>query len=397
MKYPIYALIAIICSLNKLTAQQLYDVPENTQSKVISFENPTGAVNNGGKSNKGAKGQARDIIKAGESRVLLDFQSSGTIQRIWCTVNERSPKMLRSLRIQMFWENASAPAVDVPLGDFFGNGLGQMTPFESSIFSNPEGRSFNCLIPMPFQKAAKIIFINESEKDVELFYDVDLLAQSHQGNVHYFHAYWSRQSTSALKKDFEILPKVTGIGRFLGTNIGVMTNDVYTTTWWGEGEVKMYIDQDKEFPSINGTGTEDYIGTGWGMGTYANQFQGCLVADEIKGFYTFYRYHIPDPIYFYDHIKVTLQQIGGGDLELVRNLVKKNVNLEPVTVASGSGFIKLYEQNPPITIFDAGITDGWVNFYRVDDYSATAYFYLDKPTHELPALPNATSRSKGLE
>lgn len=376
--------------------QKLYEIPANTQSKVISFENPTGEINHGGKENRSAKGHPFEIIKSGEKQILLNLQSSGIIQRIWCTLDERSPEILRAIRIQFFWENSDEPAVDVPLGDFFGVGLGKMASFESSLFSSPEGRSFNCLIPMPFKKAAKIIIINESTKNIKLFYEIDLIEQEHSNEINYFHAYWSRQMTSELKKDFEILPETLGKGRFLGANIGVIVDSAYSNTWWGEGEVKMYIDGDTDFPTINGTGTEDYIGTGWGMNTYHNQFQGCLLSDGKKGCFTFYRYHIPDAIYFKQDIRVQIQQIGGGELKIVRELLKKNVKLDPITISGEKGFIKLYECTPTVSINDPEFTKGWVNFYRIDDYSATAYFYLDKPVHHLPALPNVEYRIKGL-
>src|SRR6476660_2241306 len=152
-------------------AQELYQMPSNTQSRVSSFENMNGLKGEGGKTNKTAKGNAFEFVKAGETKILLDIKSAGCIQRMWCTVNDRSAEMLRSLRLQMFWDGSSKPAVDVPLGDFFGVGLGKTVAFQCALFSNPEGRSFNFYIPMPFKNAAKILLINESKEDIYLFYD----------------------------------------------------------------------------------------------------------------------------------------------------------------------------------------------------------------------------------
>jgi Protein of unknown function (DUF2961) len=369
-------------------------MPANAQSRVSSFENLNGEKAQGGKTNKTAKGNAFESIKAGETKTLLDVKAAGMIQRIWITVNDRSPEMLRSLRLQMFWDDASKPAVDVPLGDFFCAGLGRPIAFQSVLFSNPEGRSFNCYIPMPFKKSAKVVVINENKKDLPLFfYDIDFVETQQSNDVLYFHACWNRQRKSELGKDFELLPHVTGKGRFLGVNVGVHTDSLYKDTWYGEGEVKMYIDGDKTLPTINGTGTEDYIGTGWGEGTFINTYQGCTIADEKNGLFTFYRFHIPDAVYFYKDFKATIQQIGGGPTDVVRALQQKGVLLKPVTVATDTAFIRLLD-DPSLNLQDKNFPQGWVNFYRVDDYSATSYFYLDKPTSNLPSLVSVEERTK---
>ena len=366
--------------------------PPGAQSRVSSFENINGVKGQGGKTNQGAKGNAYEALKAGEQKVLLDVTGAGIIQRMWFTVQDRSFSMLRSLRLQMFWDGAEKPAVDVPLGDFFGIGLGTTTRFESALFSSPEGRSFNCFVPMPYKKGAKVILINEGNADLKLlFFDIDFVELPKvEDNTLYFHACWRRQQTSALGADFELLPKVRGRGRFLGVHVGVNADTAYATTWWGEGEVKMYMDGDSTYPTINGTGTEDYIGTGWGLGPYAHQFQGCPVADEKTKRYAFYRYHIPDQVYFQQDFRAAIQQIGGGDKPVVRDLLKKGVRLKPISVSNDKGFTRLLDEK--ITIDDPACPDGWVNFYRIDDYSATAFFYLDKPVSELPPLAEVGER-----
>lgn len=382
-------ILSTVFLFSSIAAQEIFRLPPDTHSYVSSFENPNGEKGAGGKTNNTAKGNAFEPVKAGESKVLLDIKGAGTIQRIWMTISDRSPEMLRSLHLRIFWDDASQPAVDVPFGDFFCTPLGQPVAFQSAFFSNPEGRSFNCFIPMPFRKSAKVLLINDSKKDLPmLFFDIDFITVHEQpADMLYFHAYWNRKKNADLGKDFELLPRIRGKGRFLGINVGVKTDSAYTGTWYGEGEVKMFIDGDSAYPTINGTGTEDYIGTGWGEGTFAHQFEGCTVADDKKGLFEFYRFHIPDAIFFYKDFKATLQEIGGGPTELVRTLLKKGVKLKPVSVSTDTAFIRLLALHPSPQVQDQNFPNGWVNFYRVDDYSATSYFYFDKPDHDLPPLP----------
>lgn len=389
-RYFHLALLALL-SL-PLPAQKIYEMPPpGTQSRVSSFENLNGQKGQGGQANRGAKGNAYEALKAGETKVLLDVQGAGLIQRMWFTVQDRSFAMLRSLRLRIYWDGAEKPAVDVPFGDFFGAGLGKTVPFESALFSSPEGRSFNCYIPMPYRKGAKITLANEGATELRLLYfDIDFVAQPKaEDNLLYFHAHWRRQ-TAALGTDFELLPKVRGKGRFLGVKVGVNADTAYADTWWGEGEVKMYMDGDSTWPSINGTGAEDYIGTGWGLGAFAQTYQGCPVADEKTKQYAFYRYHIPDQIFFQQDFRATIQQIGGGDKSLVQALLKKGVRLIPVSVSNDKGFTRLLD--PKLSLDDPDCPEGWVNFYRTDDYSATAFFYLDRPFSELPPLADVRVR-----
>src|SRR5690606_33450563 len=158
----------------------------------------------------------------------------------------------------------------------------------------------------------------------------------------YFHAHWHRITHTALRDDFELLPRVTGRGRYLGAHVGVIANREYTG-WWGEGEVKMYVDGDESQPTIVGTGTEDYIGTGWGQGVFHQQYHGALVTDNKRGRYSFYRYHIPDPVYFQEALRVTLQQIGGDMKANVIKMLDKGVELLPVSLNHKDGFIRLLD------------------------------------------------------
>ncbi len=387
-----------VCEPGYAQGDELFRKPKNTVTRWSSFENLNGVKGQGGKENQGAKGHPYDTIKAGETKTLLDIKDCGIITRIWITIRNRSPKMLRSLRIEMYWDGAKTPAVSAPFGDFFGVGLGRRVAFENALFSDPEGRSFNCCIAMPFRKGAKIVVINDSDTEIKsIYYDVNyLLTPAHDEDVLYFHTYWQRENPTNLFHDFEILPKVKGKGRYLGTNVGIIADEIYKKTWWGEGEVKVYLDGDGEYPTLVGTGTEDYIGTGWGQGIYSHRYQGCLIADEKNRQWAFYRYHIPDPVFFDKDCRVTIQQIGGDMKPRVRELLKKGVPLKPISISSEGKFTKLLEKWDSPDLDDSAIPDGWCNFYRRDDMSATAYFYLDSPENGLPAIAPVAERTKGL-
>jgi len=378
------------------SGQQMFQMPKNAETRLSSFENPNGVKGNGGKTNKTAKGNAFETIKEGETKTLLDVNGQGIIQRIWLTVN-RSPLMLRSLRLKMFWEGETKPAVDVPMGDFFVFNLGKDAPFQSEFFSSGEGRSFNCYIPMPFRRHAKITLTNEGKETCMLFYDVDFLMTTVTADALYFHAYWTRKWTGNLGDDFEILPKLNGKGRFLGVSVGLNVDSSYGKTWWGEGEVKMYLDGDSKYPTINGTGSEDYLGSAWGLGKFVNRYQGCTIASDSTREYNFYRWHVPDAIYFNKDIRVVIQQIGGGMSKEVQELFRKGVKLQPVSVAKSDGFLRLFEMENAPALTDSNFPEGWVNFYRIDDYSSVSYLYLDKPSNTLPALPAVRERVRNVK
>ena len=393
MKYTPLILCLVWSILSQ--AQSLYEMPVNPQSRLSSFENPNGVKGSGGKTNKTAKGNAFEFMEPGETKNLLDIKGEGTIQRIWLTI-DHSPLKLRSLRLQFFWDGSSKPAVDVPLGDFFVYNLGKQVAFESALFSSGEGRSYNCYIPMPFKKAAKILLINEGKERVKLYYDIDFLHHKLPSNALYFHAYWNRQQSAHLGEDYILLPKVEGKGRFLGISVGLNTDTSYGKSWWGEGEVKMYLDGDSKYPTINGTGAEDYLGSAWGLGTFINTYQGCTIANDSTGQFCFYRWHIPDAIYFNKDIKVAIQQIGGWMKKDMKKIYQRGANFKAVTV-DGPRFVRLLDMDKPPLLTDPDFPEGWVNFYRIDDYSSVSYFYLDKPASSLPRLPSIDVRIKAVK
>jgi len=386
----------LLFSAFSLQGQELFTMPVSGETRWVSFENRNGEKGSGAMENKGAKGHAFDSIPAGATVDLLNFKGSGTVRRIWMTISDRRPEMLRSLRMEMFWDGNTVPAVSAPLGDFFGIGLGQKVPFENELFADPEGRSFNCFIPMPFHTGARICITNDSETSLyALFYDIDLTLEPHPESILYFHTYWNRNMKTEPGMDFEILPEIQGQGRFLGSNIGVITNPVYKGSWWGEGEVKIYLDGDGEYPTLVGSGTEDYIGTAYGQGAFSHRYQGSPVVNEEKGEYAFYRYHIPDPVWFRSDIRVCIQQIGGAPRATVIQMIRKGAKLIPVSI-DNRGLVRLLDMDKPVDLSDPILPDGWTNFYRSDDVSATAYFYLDQPVNNLPRIQDRTERVAGL-
>lgn len=389
------ALAALSLPAASASPSPLYQFAHDRAPRWSSPENPNGLPGQGAQLNHGAKGRASVVVPAGATHRLLDVHGAGVVTRIWLTLSDRSPAMLRSLRLEMFWDGAGRPAVSVPLGDFFGVGLGRTASFQNALFASPEGRSFVCTIPMPFRTAARIQVTNESKQDLtHLFYDVDFLATPTPGaDDLYFHAYWHREIATTLARDFELLPGVTGRGRFLGVNVGVTANRQYEGVWWGEGEVKAYLDGDRDWPTLAGTGTEDYIGTAWGQGAFCNDSTGCLVADEKNHQWCFYRYHLADPIFFHHACRVTWQQIGGAPKAKIVELQRAGVPLIPITIDTNGTLRHLYDGTTVTRADDRALPEGWMNIYRSDDVSATAYFYLDASATDLPALQPVAERT----
>jgi hypothetical protein len=377
--------------------------PKDVQSRWVSPENPTGEKGKGGLTNKGAKGNAFFIVQPGAKQVLFDVKGAGIINRMWVSgtipVNQ---VQRRAVRIDMYWDGAKKPAVSAPVGDFFGIGLGLAAKFDNALFSSPEARSFNFTIPMPFRKSAYVTITNESSEEVWIWYDINYLQVNQlPEDALYFHAFWHRELKTELGKDFEILPKVEGNGRFIGANIGVIGDSLYRGTWFGEGETKVFLDGDSETPTLVGTGTEDYIGSGWGQGEYASRNFGSLKSDNKNDLYAFYRYHILDPIYFQQDCKVTIQQMGNSNKNDILKMKAKGANIVPVWLLGKEGNKTvqrrlLDEANPPKPE-DENFPVTSTNFYRSDDVSATAYFYLDKPESNLPELASIELRLQDLQ
>ena len=372
---------------------KLYSKPEG-QTRWSSFENLTAKKGSAASENNGAKGHAFDRIAAGKSITLLDYsEGAGIINRIWVTISDRSALMLRSLVIRCYWDGAEKPAVEAPFGDFFSCGS-YLCTFENELFASPEGRSFNAFIPMPFKKSAKIVVTNESDKDLlHFFYDVNFTAlEKADEDALYFHCYWNRTKATVPSEDYVILPKINGCGRVLGTALVVNANPVYGGSWWGEGEVKVFIDGDGDLPTLCGTGTEDYIGTAWGQGKFCNKYTGCLTADSKEKRWMFYRLHIVDPVWFNSDIKYTIQAIGGAQSADLKKMMSGGAPVIPVSCddSEKAEFTGLYKSGKPIP------ENGWINYYRSDDYASVVWFYLDKKENELPKIASIDERIFGL-
>ncbi len=370
-------------------SDSIFHLPTKLETRWATHENRKAERGGACRGNDGRKRSACiGPLKAAQTAVLTDISGSpGLIRRIWITINDRSPEMLRGLRLDFHWDGAASPACTVPLGDFFCQGLGKMAAFENEYFSSPEARSFNCIVPMPFSSSARITVTNETGKDLRLFfYEIDFtLGDRHPPEMLYFHAHWRREDPTRLRRDYLLLPKVRGRGRFLGAMMGVVADTrKYFNSWWGEGEVKIHLDGDEDgHPTLCGTGAEDYVGTGWGQGTYAHRYQGCLLADRERIRYILYRLHVPDPVWFWQDIQVAIQQIGYWNSESIQKMYESGIQLEYGT--------------SPIDMVEAAKQAGAGFFERQDDWSSCAWFYLDKPENSLPALPPFEARISGLD
>ncbi|MCX5660206.1 MAG: DUF2961 domain-containing protein [Planctomycetota bacterium] len=376
-------------------AAPLYQLSRTVTMHWANPENYEARDHAGGKSNSGRKGSpCRGVLKAGETWTLAEARGTGTVRRIWITMSQRDIAGLRGLTIRAFWDGQEKPAIEAPIGDFFGCPLGRNLIFESAWFNNPEGRSYNSFIPMPFRTGFKITVSNDSPQDQAMFwYHIDYtLGDAHNDDTGYLHAHWRRENLTKLCEDFEILPRVDGRGRFLGCNIGVVTDNTrYRGSWWGEGEMKIFLDGDTEFPTLCGTGTEDYICTAWGQGQFQRQWYGCPLADNDRGQYAFYRLHGPDPIFFQQHCRATMQQIGWGSYHDM--LQHHKAAGQDHIVLTGDGGRKYSDAD---IAADPEKAKAHGLFEREDDWCATAYFYLDRPAGTLPGIARYEQRIANL-
>jgi Protein of unknown function (DUF2961) len=363
--------------------------PGSLQTRWFTAENPKGMKGQGGQARFGRKGAPAVGIPAGKSLVLAEIQGSGTIRRIWGTLWRPTPEALRGLKIEMYWDGAKTPAVQAPLGDFFCESLGHMVPVENACFYSPEGRSFDCLIPMPFRRSAKIVLLNESGTDNGIYYEVDATeGDKHDRKMLYFHSYWRRENPTTLRQDMTILPRIEGRGRFLGCNLGVRLDHACTNFWWGEGEVKVYLDGDNQFPTLCGTGTEDYIGDGYGQNVFCSPYSGDQYVSPARDAYEFYRLHLPDPIWFHKDIRVTIQNMGGPGYQAMLDDMDKDPSLKFMKAGDGTEYY---------TRTELAAHPDWSNVMeRSDDYCATAYWFMDHPESELPPIAPAAERMKDL-
>lgn len=288
---------------------QPYLLDTGLVSRSISFENPTGAPGVGGQaaSNLGPtrKGSPSRSVNPGEKVTLCDIEGPGTIRHIWMTTRP-IPNNLRSLVIRVWWDDQEHPSIECPVADFFGIAHGIVKPYGSAVHSVGEKAGMNIWLPMPFTKRARFEFVNEGEKAMPLYYQIDYtLRDEHPQDVGRLHVLFHRENTTTEKKDMELLPKREAKGRFIGSVIGIRN---LHDQWWGEGEIKVYMDGDKEFPTICGTGSEDYVGLSWGIQQTPFLYNGCSLNED--NYVSMYRWHLPDPIAWQKECRITIQQIA---------------------------------------------------------------------------------------
>lgn len=355
-------LLAVICSCTHdktLPGVEVYDLGTTLESRSASFENPTGTPGQGGQSasvlGTGRKGFPAKTVVAGETVVLCEVASPGTIRHIWMTGSFKdNPIALRSMVIRAYWENQDHPSVECPLGDFMGSAHARINTYQSAVHSTGINAALNIWLPMPFSKHAKITLTNEGESDETLFYQVDYtIGDQHPDELGRLHVCFLRANPTTLKEDFELLPKRSGRGRFIGAVLGIRTLE---ENWWGEGEIKVYMDGDTEFPTICGTGSEDYVCLSYGMQQTPFLYHGCSYNQD--GFISMYRWHLPDPIYWKKECRITIQQIG----------------YDPARMESTG--TALYE--------------------REDDWSSATFWYEPVPSDPLPDFPDLASRRADL-
>lgn len=338
---------------------------DGVASRMISAENTTGEKGKGGMSVDGpARGCAKELgqgwklapailVRAGATATLGDVSGCGMITHIWMTFSVDTPQVDfgRETILRIWWDGAETPAVECPLGDFFATQETFSQVSSATVCVNPR-KGLNCYWKMPYRKGFRMTVENRSEQPMILYYQIDYLETEVPTEMTYFHAQFRRTNPLPFKSVFTVLDGVKGHGTYVGTYMIWGTREPGI---WCEGEFKFYLDGDTEFPTICGTGTEDYFGGAYAFQTegkdrsFSSPFSGCYVWEKNVGAgidrrFSMYRWHIEDPVFFDSDIRVTVQALGWYETGLYK----------------------------PLT----------------DDISATAFFYLDAPVSSLPPLPD---------
>jgi len=304
----------------------------NAKSRSISPENTTGGKSCGAKCEladgtarhqasrlgKGWKVNPYFLMQPGQTLEIAKISDSGCIKHIWMTPTGN----WRNTIIRFYWDGQENPSVECPLGDFFASGWNEYAHLSSlAVCVNP-GSAFNCYWPMPFAKECRITLENRGDKEITIFYQIDYVLTEIPENSGYFHAQFRRMNPLPYGKPYTILDGVKGKGHYVGT---YMAWGVNNNGWWGEGEIKFFMDGDEEYPTICGTGTEDYFCGSYnfedprkidGYLTFSTPYSGLHQVIKPDGLYRsqqrfgMYRWHIADPIYFERDLKVTIQALG---------------------------------------------------------------------------------------
>ncbi len=302
----------------------------HAESRSISPENFTGEKGKGGMATEGTGANAaRDLgqgwkispsvkIKPGETFVMADITGPGVINHIWMTPTGTS----RFTIFRIYWDGEKQPSVETPVGDFFASGWGGTYPRVNSlpICVNP-GSGLNSYWQMPFRKSAKITMENLDSREMTLYYQIDYSLAEVPADAGYLHAQFRRVNPLPYKSVYTILDGVKGWGHYVGTYLAW---GVHNNGWWGEGEIKFYIDGDDPFPTICGTGTEDYFCGSYNFDNpdtrqyepFNTPYAGLAQVIKPDGVYLsqqrfgMYRWHILDPIRFEKDLRVTIQALG---------------------------------------------------------------------------------------
>jgi hypothetical protein len=309
----------------------------DAETRSICAENPNGEKGRAAMAvppvdeNGRARGAARELgqgwkvrpcitVEARSTVMLAGIQGPGAVQHIWVTVH---PDFWRRLVLRFYWDGEETPSVETPLGDLFCMGWCQRANVNSMpIAVNPAG-ALNSYWEMPFRKSARITVENLWDEPCHgFFYQITYALADVPADAAYLHAQWRRSNLLPYACDHILLDGVKGRGHYVGTYIAWQTNNC---GWWGEGEVKFFMDGDTRFPTICGTGTEDYFGGAWDWEQPAGQY--CIYSTAFLGMpqvitagaegmyrsqqrHGMYRWHIMDPIRFKSDLKVTIQALG---------------------------------------------------------------------------------------
>ncbi|KAA9150724.1 DUF2961 domain-containing protein [Amycolatopsis acidicola] len=300
-------------------------------TRSISAENFTGAKGAGAMATEGTgAGAARDLGRGWKvspsillpdrrTATLADIDGSGIVAHFWLTTDRGR---LRDLTLRMYWDGEEEPSVETPLGDFFCNGNGELALVDSDMIVVGPAGGLNSYWPMPFRRHARITLENHSGAQVPVYYQVTYQLQDVPPDAAYLHAGWRRANPLGTPAVHTILDGVRGRGCYAGTYLTIQPN---APGWWGEGEIKFYLDGDGEFPTICGTGTEDYFGGAWNFdlggryGVFDTRYTGLpqvLPANQVYQpgqRFGLYRWHLRDPVSFAEDLRVTIQALGWQD------------------------------------------------------------------------------------
>ncbi|MEK6794077.1 MAG: glycoside hydrolase family 172 protein [Spirochaetota bacterium] len=319
------------------------------ESRSITAGNPTGA-----KAGRLPEWRHSIDLQPHEKKRIAEVDGPGTVRGIWMTIGNRSPESLRSLILRIYWDGAESPSVEAPFGDFFGAAHGRMGHYSTPCLGISEGKGFWCFFPMPFKKRFILEFDNDQDERVRLFYQINFtLGDKVTPDMGRFHAHFNR-SVPPVGKNHIIMTARKTPGVYVGTLISALP---CTKGSWREGEFQFYIDGDKTVPSIVGTGWSDWFLSAWGLGVHQSMYGGSnyqVKHPELDDRYYCgcYRFHLMDPIYFQNDMKVEHTQIGFG----------------------GTGD------------FDE----------RSDDWCSVAYWYQNLTKESLPSIPSRAERIRGI-